>query len=150
MAYTYVFSVLGVPSVVLDVQFVDKTDSSITLLWEPPITRGTANQDVLYDIKCSKCPSWSTSAPCNEPCGYSVTFTPSQKHLVFTTVTIQGLQQNTDYLFVIYSKNENSLRINMTNWARFEMKTKTEGRLLLCNMTRRLALDFKLKIYINS
>ena len=129
LAYTYVFSVLGVPSVVVDVQFVDKTDSSITLLWEPPITRGTANQDVLYDIKCSKCPSWSTSAPCNEPCGYSVTFTPSQKHLVYTTVTIQGLQQNTDYLFVIYSTNENSLRINMTNWARFEMKIKTEGRL---------------------
>ena len=104
----------------------------LTLLWEPPKIRGTTNQDVLYDIKCNKCPSHGTSGPCNQLCGRLVTFKPSQNNLMCRNVTIQGLQQDTEYLFVIYSKNENSLSINVTNWARFEMKIETAGRLHLC------------------
>ena len=115
----------------MDVKFVDRTESSLTLLWEPPKIRGTTNQDVLYDIKCNKCPSRSTSGPCNQLCGRLVTFKPSQNNLMCRNVTIQGLQQDTEYLFVIYSKNENSLSINVTNWARFEMKIETAGRLHL-------------------
>ena len=110
-----------------DVKFVDKTEKSITFLWQAPDARGTSDQLVQYDIKCNKCPSRSKSAPCNEPCGQLVTFKPSQNNLVSTNVTIQGLKQDTEYLFVIYSKNKNSEHINMTNWAKFEKKIKTEG-----------------------
>lgn len=125
----YVCTLLGIPSAVIDVKFVDRTESSVTLLWEPPIMRGTTNQDVLYNITCHKCPSRTASGPCNQLCGRLVTFKPSQNNLMYRNVTIQGLQQDTEYLFVIYSKNENSLRINVTNWARFEMKIETAGRL---------------------
>ena len=122
------FFVLGVPSVVNDVSFVGKTENAITLLWKVPDFRGTSDQLVLYDIKCNKCPSpTSKSAPCDEPCGGLVRFKPSQNNLISTNVTIQGLKENTEYLFVIYSKNNNSERINMTNWARFEKKIKTES-----------------------
>ena len=110
-----------------DVKFVGKTESSITLLWEVPDAPGTTNQDVLYDIKCNKCPSRSTSAPCHEPCGELVMFKPSQNDLMYTNVTIERLKENTEYLFVIYSKNKNSQSINMTYWARFEKRIKTEG-----------------------
>ena len=59
-------------------------------------------------------------------------FKQSQNNLTHTTVTIKGLQQDTEYLFVIYLKNENNLRINVTNWARFEMIIRTEGMLIHC------------------
>ena len=114
-----------------DVKFIDKTENSITLLWNKPKTTGTTSQNVHYDIKCNKCPSRSTSAPCDEPCGRLVKFKPSQNDLTYTNVTIQGLEEDTEYLFVIYSKNENSENINMTNWARFKKKIKTEGMLVV-------------------
>ena len=50
---------------------------------------------------------------------------------MYTNVIIEGLKADTEYLFVIYSKNENSQHINMTHWARFEKKIKTEGRLAM-------------------
>ena len=113
-----------------DVKFVAKTENSITLLWKVPDNPGTTSQNVLYDIKCNKCPYRSKSVSCNQPCGRLITFKPSQNNLMSTHVTIEGLEADTEYVFVIYSKNENSQHINMTHWARFEKKIKTEGRLL--------------------
>ena len=114
-----------------DVKFVAKTENSITLLWKVPDNPKTTNQNVHYDIKCNKCPYRSKSALCDEPCGRLITFKPAQNNLMSTHVTIEGLKADTEYLFVIYSKNENSQHINMTHWARFEKKIKTEGRLAM-------------------
>ena len=110
-----------------DVKLTDKTENSITLLWKAPDTRGTTNQNVLYDIKCNRCPPRTTTASCDEPCRRLVKFKPSQNNLMYTNVTIQGLEEDTEYMFVIYSKIENSEYINITNWARFEKIIKTEG-----------------------
>lgn len=110
-----------------DVILTAKTENSITLLWKAPDTRGTTSQNVLYDIKCNKCPSRSKSASCDEACGGLVKFKPSQNNLTYTNVTIQGLEEGTEYLIVIFSKNENSEYIDITNWARFEKIIKTEG-----------------------
>ncbi|CAB4003216.1 ephrin type-A receptor 5 isoform X2 [Paramuricea clavata] len=112
----------GVPSPVGDVKYIDKTETSITLLWTPP-----PDQGVLYDIECNKCPSGSDSGSCVVPCGRSVMFIPSQNNLTYTNVTIQGLDQDTEYQFVIYSKNMNSARISRTNWKSAVKKIKTEG-----------------------
>jgi hypothetical protein len=117
---------IGVPSPVRDIKFIDKTETSITLLWKPPLP---TEQGVLYDVKCNKCPSGSDSGLCVVPCGHQVTFKPSQNNLTHTSVTIHGLDQDTEYEFVIYSKNMNSLRINRTNWKRAMKKIKTEGML---------------------
>ena len=54
-------------------------------------------------------------------------FKPSQTDIKYTNVTIQGLDPNTEYQFVIYSKNNYSNRINETNWGRIAKKIKTEG-----------------------
>jgi hypothetical protein len=118
------FLFIGVPSPVGDVKYIDRTETSITLLWTPP-----PDQGVLYDIKCNKCPSGSDSGSCVLPCGRSVMFIPCQNNLTYTNVTIQGLDQDTEYQFVIYSKNMNSARINRTNWKRAVKKIKTEGML---------------------
>ncbi|XP_028413614.1 proto-oncogene tyrosine-protein kinase receptor Ret-like [Dendronephthya gigantea] len=83
-------------------------------------------QDVVYEIVCNKCPSSSYSALCEEPCGRSVTFIPSQTDLKHTYVIIHGLDQNTEYYFRIYSKNYYSDRINKTNWKYNEKKIKTK------------------------
>ena len=120
---------LGVPSPVTDIKFIGRTETSIRLLWQAP---EPSNQDVLYDIKCNKCTSGSNSGSCEEPCGRSVTFKPSQNNLTQTNVTIQGLKGETEYEFVIYSKNSNSLRINKTNWASQRKKIKTEGTKCWC------------------
>ncbi|CAB4005869.1 ephrin type-B receptor 1 isoform X4 [Paramuricea clavata] len=111
----------GVPSPVREIKFIDKTETSITLQWTPP-----SDQGVMYDIKCNKCPSGSDSGPCVVPCGRLVMFKPSQNNLTQTTLTIQGLDQDTEYQFVIYSKNMNSLRINRTNWKSAMKRIKTE------------------------
>ena len=88
-------------------------------------------QDVLYDITCKKCPG-SDSQTCEEPCGSFLTFKPSQNNLKYTNVTIQGLDEDTEYQFVIYLKNENSLRINKTYWPRMNTTIRTKGMLYYC------------------
>jgi hypothetical protein len=126
-ALTFSFFI-EVPSPVRDVKCIDKTETSITLLWKPPLP---PDQGVLYDIKCNKCPSGSDSGLCEEPCGRLVMFIPSQNNLTYTNVTIQGLDQDTEYEFVIYSKNMNSARINRTNCKSAVKKIKTEGMLFV-------------------
>ena len=115
------------PSPVEDVIFLDncKTEDSVTLLWKPPLQQ--SNHSVLYDVTCNKCLSRNDSEPCKEPCGAFVTFKPSQNNLVYHLVTVKGLDRDTEYQFVIYSKNQNSLRINRTNWRRKAIRIKTEG-----------------------
>ncbi|CAB4018688.1 ephrin type-B receptor 6 isoform X1, partial [Paramuricea clavata] len=120
----YTHSCYEVPSPVRDVKFIDKTETSITLLWKPPLP---TKQGLLYDIKCNKCPPGSDSGSCVEPCGHQVTFKPSQNNLTYTSVNIQGLDQDMEYQFVIYSKNMNSARINRTNWKSAVKKIKTEA-----------------------
>ena len=109
-----------------NLKFQDKTETSVKLLWEPP---KSSDDDVLYDVECNKCSSGRSSGQCDQPCGDSVTFKPSQKDLEYGNVTVQGLNEGTEYRFVIYSKNNNSLRIERRNWASKEKKIKTEGML---------------------
>ena len=116
----------GVPLPVRNVKFKEKTETSVKLFWDPPELSDHDN-DVLYDINCYKCSSGSSSGPCNESCGTSVKYKPSKHNLTYTNVTIKGLKEDTEYRFVIYSKNNNSLRIDKNNWARVEKKIKTEG-----------------------
>ena len=120
-----------IPSPVESVKFIDRTDTSVSLLWEPPETSGKTAQRVFYDIECNKCSSGKNSGPCVEPCGSSVVFKPSQENLIYTNVTIQGLTQDTEYEFVIYFKNNNSEHISKTKWAKLVKKVKTAGILLL-------------------
>ena len=117
------------PSSVQDVRFISKTKRSVILLWKSPIQ--LSDQDVLYDITCNKCPTRNDiDEPCKEPCGPLVAFKPSQNNLTDIYVRIQGLEKNTEYQFIIYSKNQNSLRINRTNWEWNAIKIKTEGMVL--------------------
>ena len=99
------------------------------MLWEPPEKSATTGQRVFYDIECHKCPSGKDSEFCEEPCGKSVVFKPSGNNLIYTNVTIRGLTQDTEYKFVIYSKNNNSERISKTKWEKFVKKVKTAGML---------------------
>ena len=128
-AFKFVFFIVEIPSSVENVKFIDRKDTSVSLLWEQPKTSGTPGQRVFYDIACHKCPSGKDSGPCVEPCGSSVVFKPSQQNLIYTNVTIRGLIQDTEYKFVIYSKNNNSERINQTKWGKFVKKVKTAGML---------------------
>ncbi|XP_028394324.1 ephrin type-B receptor 1-B-like isoform X2 [Dendronephthya gigantea] len=108
----------GIPSEVRNIIVLERTETTITLQWQQPQKQ---YEDTVYEIECNKCPSSNDSAPCEEQCGRSVTFIPSQTDLKYTNVTIQGLDQNTEYQFAIYSKNKYSDRINKTNW-RYSMK----------------------------
>ncbi|XP_028394331.1 ephrin type-B receptor 2-like [Dendronephthya gigantea] len=114
----------GIPSEVTSIKFVGRTETTITLQWQQPQKQ---YQGAVYEIECNKCPLSSDSAPCEEQCGRSVTFIPSQTDLKYTNVTIRGLEQNTEYQFVIYSKNKYSDRINKTNWKNSVKKIKTEA-----------------------
>ncbi|XP_028413615.1 ephrin type-B receptor 1-B-like [Dendronephthya gigantea] len=68
----------GIPSEVRNIKIVERTETTITLHWQRPQMR---YQDVVYEIVCNKCPSSSYSALCEEPCGRSVKFIPSQTDL---------------------------------------------------------------------
>ena len=123
---TTFFFHLGVPAAVRNVKFKDRTETSVKLFWDPP---DLPDHDVVYEIKCYKCSSGSSSGKCKESCGPLVKLEPPQRDLTYTNVTIKGLKEDTEYQFIIYSKNNNSLRINMSNWSRAEKKIKTEGML---------------------
>ena len=116
----------GVPSSVKDIIYFENTDvkSSVALIWKSPVRR--FNQNVLYDILCNKCSSPIVSEPCTESCGPSVSFSPSQQNLSYTYVTIQGLKEDTEYQFIIYSRNDNSPRINIMNWKWQAIKIRTK------------------------
>ena len=116
---------IGVPSPVIDVVPRYITASSVTLLWKRPVR--LFDQAVLYDVLCSKCPSGNASVPCKHPCGPLVTFKPSQNDLTYTQVIIEGLDENTEYQFVVYSKNQHSLRLNRTYWKCRAVRMKTKG-----------------------
>jgi hypothetical protein len=119
-----------IPSSVEEIVITEKTESSVTLRWNPPIRH--SDQDVLYDITCRKCPpSTYFAKPCRERCGSSVTFVPSDENLRETYVTIQGLEENTEYQFVIFSKNQNSLRIHRSNWQGRNANIITDGMAIL-------------------
>ena len=121
--------IIEIPSPVENVKFIDRKDTSVSLQWEAPKTSQTTGQRVFYHIECHKCPSGKNSGPCVESCGKSVVFKPSQQNLIYTNVSIRGLTQDTEYEFVIYSKNNNSERINQTKWGKFVKKVKTAGML---------------------
>ncbi|XP_028394333.1 tyrosine-protein kinase receptor Tie-1-like isoform X2 [Dendronephthya gigantea] len=114
----------GIPSEVRYIKVLERTETTITLQWQQPQKQ---YQGAVYEIECNKCPLSTDSAPCEEQCGRSVTFIPSQTDLKYTNVIIRGLEQNTEYQFVIYSKNKYSDRINKTNWKNSVKKIKTEG-----------------------
>jgi hypothetical protein len=116
---------IGVPSSIIDMVSTNITTSSVTLLWKPPIRQ--FDQAVLYDVLCTKCPSGNASVPCKHPCGPLVTFKPSQNDLTHTHVTVEGLDENTEYQFVIYSKNQQSLRLNRIYWKWRAVRITTKG-----------------------
>ena len=128
-----------------EINFIDKTETSVTLVW----TRAEAmppEQDVLYDITCKKCPSGSDNLACKEPCGSFLTFKPSQNNLRYTNVVIQGLDEDTEYQFVIYSKNDNSLRVNRTNWPWKSTTIRTKGMLHCCTLRDDLGLCLAIRV----
>ena len=111
---------LGIPSEVQNVIFRDKTSSSVLIKWSPPSRKINT---VFYDIGCFKC----KGKVCEVPCGRKTTYKPSNVNLTWTNVTVENLEANTQYMFVVYSKNNNSVLINQNEWLRGQTKFKTES-----------------------
>ncbi|XP_037075029.1 ephrin type-B receptor 1-B-like isoform X2 [Pollicipes pollicipes] len=70
-------------------QFVDQ--STAVLVWQRPLYEG-GRTDTTYYVQCSQC-------------GSSVTYSPAQKGLNTTKVTVSGLSPVTAYEFQVYSSN---------------------------------------------
>jgi hypothetical protein len=93
----------------------------------------SSDQAVLYDITCYKCPLRNDKETCKHPCGTSVNFKPSRNNLTDTQVTVEGLDEDSEYQFTIYSTNQNSLRIDKSNWEGRSVNIITGGMpILLC------------------
>lgn len=118
---------LGIPSAVRNINYHSKTDTSVQIQWSPPLRSGTNDLAVFYDVDCFKCKSIDN---CEDACGADTTHRPSKSNIIHTNVSAQKLHPYTQYMFVIYSKNANSHRINRSMWAFAEMKVKTDGKIV--------------------
>ena len=115
---------LGIPSKVQNVIFNRKTDSLVVIQWFPPSRKINT---VFYDIGCFKC----RGDVCDDPCGRKPTYKPSNVDFTWTNVTVENLEANTQYMFVVYSKNNNSVLINGSKWLSVRKRVETEGIFVL-------------------
>lgn len=96
------------------------------MLWKPPtLYESLSSKIVIYEVDCFECSSSTMSAPCIKACGPSVRFIPSKTDIESENVTIKDLKSNTEYEFVIYSKNEYNGNIGRSHWARASKKLRT-------------------------
>lgn len=111
---------IGIPSEVPDVKLLRKTASSVVIQWLPPLRK--INR-VFYDINCFKC----RGEVCEDPCGNKPTYKPSKSNFTWTNVTVENLEASTQYMFVVHSRNNNSVLTDPSNWLSARKKVKTEG-----------------------
>ena len=78
---------------------------------------------VFYDVECFKC----RGEVCKNPCGSKTMYKPSKFNLTQLNVIVVNLEPNTQYMFMVLSKNNNSVPINQSNWSTVRKRVKTEG-----------------------
>ena len=54
-------------------------------------------------------------------------YKPSKFNLTQLNVIVVNLEPNTQYMFMVLSKNNNSVLINQSNWSTVRKRVKTEG-----------------------
>ena len=96
----------------------------VVIQWFPPSRKINT---VFYDIGCFKC----RGDVCDDPCGRKPTYKPSNVDFTWTNVTVENLEANTQYMFVVYSKNNNSVLINGSKWLSVRKRVETEGIFVL-------------------
>ena len=120
MFHSVLFCYLGIPSAVRELKFPHNTDNSVVIQWLSPLRNINT---VFYDIECFKC----RGQVCEDPCGSKTMYKPSKFNLTQLNVTVENLESNTQYMFVVRSKNNNSVLTNQINWSTVRRKVKTEG-----------------------
>ena len=81
-----------------------------------------------YAVDCFRCKS-SKYKDCNEPCGPSVQYMPSQDNIINVTVTINGLHPDSFLKFRVYSVSElNKQEKDRDKWKYVTVSVKTKGK----------------------
>ena len=98
----------------------------VVIKWERSADDG--NGKLKYAIDCFSCKS-SKYTDCNEACGPSVQYMPSQHNITNVTVTINGLPSDSFLKFRVYSVSElNEEEKDRDKWNYVTVSVKTKGK----------------------
>lgn len=98
-----VLAPLALPSAPRHLKKVVTNQTAVSLAWGHPHHLG-GRTDLYYEIEC-KVVCRKEQKSCSQDCGSQVVFSPRQRHLRQTKVTVTNLFPGTAYRFRVYARN---------------------------------------------